>query len=166
MRIESELAIFDRVNKKLDRIGADLASARECRSLREDFTDPRILMKFNDSIGRSQHNIYYGIEGILHDFALTIDDEVPTSPRLHANLLEQMTEPRSSRPAVMRCTEELRDLMRFRHAFRNAYGYEMDIGRLLEILDGVENLILPDLVDGLGTMKVFLESGIGDPEPD
>lgn len=65
---------------------------------------------------------------------------------------------------MMRCSEELRDLMRFRHSFRNVNGYEMDIGRLLEILDGAENLILPDLEAGLGTMKEFLESGFGDPE--
>ena len=122
------------------------------------------MTKFNDSIGRSLHNIYCGIEGILHDFALEIDEKVPTSPRFHANLLEQMTEPTMSRPAVMRHSEELRDLMRFRHAFRNVYGFEMDIGRLLEILDNVEKRILPDLESGLGTMKDFLEADDEDPE--
>ena len=57
----------------------------------------------------------------------------------------------------MRDPIELRDLMRFRHAFRNVYGEELEVDRLLDILDGVENHVFPDLEAGIQGMKEFLE---------
>lgn len=108
-------------------------------------------------MGRSLQNIYCGIEGIFRDFMLEIDGTLTKSPRFHSDLLDRTTKPSSMRPAVMRDSIELRDLMRFRHAFRNVYGEELEAVRLLDILDGVENQVFPDLKAGLQGMKKFLE---------
>lgn len=157
MRIRSSLPIFIRVNRRLDRIGRDLENARESRDLVESCSDQRMLSRLDDSIGRSLHNIYCGIEGILHDFALELDGSVPASSRFHADLLEQITTQLDSRPALMPCSDALKSLMRYRHAFRNVYGESMHEDWLLEILDSVENQILPDLEAGLEGMRKFLE---------
>ena len=61
------------------------------------------------------------------------------------------------RPAIMRRSSELHHLLRFRHAFRNVYGDEVDSIRLLAILEGVEKRVIPDLEEGLQGMKKFLE---------
>lgn len=57
----------------------------------------------------------------------------------------------------MRDSIDLRDLMRFRHAFGNVCGVVMEADGLLEILDGVEKRVFPDLEAGLHAMKEFLE---------
>ena len=158
MKIETGLPIFARVNDRLARIAWDLARARRFRSKSENCDDKEILEGYDDTIGRSLHNIYCGIEGILHDFAEEIDEALPKSPKFHTDLLRQMTTATVSRPAVMRQSDDLRTLMRFRHAFRNAYGDAMKHHWLLEILEGVEIRVIPDLEAGLEAMKDFLES--------
>ena len=161
MRVRSTLPIFIRVNRRLDRIGRDMENARESRDLIEHCTDPRMLSRLDDSIGRSMHNIYCGIEGILRDFALELDGSVPASPSFHADLLEQMSTSLDSRPALMQYSDEVKTLMRYRHAFRNGYGEAMHEDWLLEMLASVENRILPGLEAGLEVMRKFLE---GEPE--
>lgn len=165
MRVRSALPIFIRVNRRLDRIGRDMENARESRDLIEHCTDPRILSRLDDSIGRSLHNIYCGIEGILHDFALELDGSVPASSSFHADLLEQMSTSLDSRPALMQYSDEVKTLMRHRHAFRNGYGEAMQEDWLLEILALVENRILPDLEAGLEVMRKFLEGDHQEPLP-
>lgn len=158
MNIESGLPIFARVNDRLARIAWDLSRARKFRSKSENCADEEMLEGYDDTIGRSLHNIYCGIEGILHDFAAEIDEALPKTPKFHTDLLRQMTTATTSRPAVMRHSPELRTLMRFRHAFRNAYGDTMKHRWLLEILEGVEKRVIPDLEAGLVAMKDFLDS--------
>ena len=157
MKVESELEIFERVNDRLSRIERDMAKARKCRDQYDDCSDSWTRTLLEDSMGRSLQNIYCGIEGILHDFMLEIDGTLPKSPRFHSDLLDRTTKPLSMRPAVMQDSIELRELMRFRHAFRNVYGEELEAGRLLEILDGVDKRVFPDLEAGLQGMKEFLE---------
>lgn len=163
MKIESGLPIFARVNDRLARIAWDFSRAGKFRSKSEICADEEMLEAYDDAIGRSLHNIYCGIEGILHDFAAEIDEALPKSQSFHSDLLRQMTTATASRPAVMRQSDELRALMRFRHAFRNVYEDAMKHHWLLEILEGVENRIIPDLETGLVAMKDFLDCVIEDP---
>lgn len=170
MKIESGLPIFARVNDRLARIAWDLSRARKFRSKSENCADEEMLEGYDDTIGRSLHNIYCGIEGILHDFAAEIDEALPKAPKFHTDLLRQMTTATTSRPSVMRHSPELRTLMRFRHAFRNACEDMMKHHWLLEILESVEKRVIPDLEAGLVAMKDFLDSKIqlpkhSDPSP-
>lgn len=157
MKIESELKIFERMNDRLSRIERDLAKALECRDHYDSCSDIWVKNSLEDSIGRSLHNIYCGIEGILHDFALELDGALPNSPKFHSDLLDQMTKSSNIRPAVMRHSSELHHLLRFRHAFRNVYDDELDFDRLRAILVGVEKRVIPDLMEGLQGMKKYLE---------
>lgn len=95
MKVQSELAIFERVNDRLSRVERDLAKARKCRDQYDGCADSWTRTLLEDSMGRSLQNIYCGIEGIHHDFMLEIDGEMPNSPRFHTGLLDRTTRPLS-----------------------------------------------------------------------
>ena len=169
-KIESPQQLFDLLNKKLKLIQLELEHARICRDRIAKRPDPDSLVILGRDLAYSLHNIYNGIEDILKEIAKTVDEVVPSSSEHHKELLAQMTTPSSRRPAVMRNTSELWDLMSFRHMVRHAYGTSMRHQELLEKLKAVEERILPDLEAGLGETKAFLEtefgnSGSNDPSP-
>ena len=47
------------------------------------------------------HSFYTGVENIFKRIALEIDGELPSGDYWHRQLLERMTEPGMSRPAVI-----------------------------------------------------------------
>lgn len=108
MKIENGLPVFARVNDRLAKIAWDLSRARKIRSKRDNAANEEMLEVYDDTIGRSLHNIYSGIKGMLHDFAAEIDEALPKSQKLLTDLLRQMTTATASRPAVMQHSDELR----------------------------------------------------------
>jgi hypothetical protein len=75
------------------------------------------------------HGYYTALETLLQRVATALDEDVPTCPTWHADLIEQMaTEVPGLRPAAVpvEATSDLHELRKFRHFFRNAYVLEFD----------------------------------------
>lgn len=174
MKVEPSAPLFIRTNVKLSRIAADLDRAKVAGKDMEGLAShlrheelERVRDALNDCIGRALHNVYCGIEGILEDIAETVDGEKPSGKSWHSNLLDQMSLPTSRRPAVMNDHDELRDLMRFRHAFRNVYGEPLRREDVLARLKAVDDVVMPEFLSALERLerhlRVDVESPLNEP---
>ncbi len=84
------------------------------------------------------HDFYSGIEKIFIAVAREIDQDVPKSNGWHRLLLEQMTlDMPSRRPPVIdkEFAFEIQQYLSFRHRFRNMYGYELEWGKMEELIE-------------------------------
>lgn len=80
-------------------------------------------------LGVNLHAYYTAFETLLERVARLLDEEVPSGPTWHRDLLLQMKiELPGLRPAVVasQLLPELEELRKFRHFFRNAYVLELD----------------------------------------
>ncbi len=78
--------------------------------------------------GSILHDFYTGAEKIFEMIANTIDKRVPSGMRWHAELLTQMTLniPGLRSPIISKGTAMvLEEYLRFRHLFRNIYGFDL-----------------------------------------
>lgn len=78
--------------------------------------------------GSILHDFYSGIEKIFRRIASRIDRDVPSGEDWHTDLLIRMSVPIDSiRPPVIgeKLKERLGEYLRFRHLFRNIYGFEL-----------------------------------------
>lgn len=75
--------------------------------------------------GSILHDFYCGIEKIFERIAINIDKHIPKGEDWHTKLLLQMAEPKKSRKAIIDSVflQELKEYLRFRHLFRNIYGF-------------------------------------------
>lgn len=73
------------------------------------------------------HSFYTGIENIFKRISIEIDGGPPRGESWHRELLDRMTRPSTSRPAVV--SASMRDMLRgyldFRHVFRRAYAFQL-----------------------------------------
>lgn len=102
------------------------------------------------------HDFYSGIEKIFVNIAREIDQTVPKSEGWHRQLLEQMTlDIPVKRPAVIdpELAAQIQQYLSFRHRFRNLYGYELEWGKMEELINNMEST-LKRLKD---SMERFLE---------
>jgi hypothetical protein len=122
-RIHDELAMIARL---VERIEAILASAHQ--STNSNF--------YVDAIALNLHDFYTAIERIFRQIAGHLDQTEPKGANWHCDLLRQMTlEVPEVRPAAI--TKEtyrlLDEYLRFRHVVRNAYTFELNAQRVLEL---------------------------------
>lgn len=78
--------------------------------------------------GSILHDFYSGIEKIFKRIAFRIDRDVPSGEDWHTDLLMRMSiSLEDIRPKVISesLQERLSDYLRFRHLFRNIYGFEL-----------------------------------------
>jgi hypothetical protein len=84
-------------------------------------------------VAANLHGWYTGLETLLERVARLLDGEVPGGPAWHVELLSQAAiavpgvRPAILPPAVL---GDLHELRKFRHFFRNAYGLDLDPGRV------------------------------------
>lgn len=73
------------------------------------------------------HSFYTGIENIFKRIVLELGDALPAGESWHRELLDSMTNPSTSRAAVisMPLRDRLREYLRFRHVFRQAYLFQL-----------------------------------------
>lgn len=120
-------------------IHAELKSLRE---LAEEYsTAPRSASDTYSIRARASilHDFYTGIERIFIRIAEELNGGVPRSEQWHRQLLIDMTlELPGVRPAVIskELVDALTPFLRFRHLFRNLYGFILDPVRLSEIEGG------------------------------
>jgi hypothetical protein len=89
------------------------------------------------ALGSILHDFYSGIEKIFLQIAQEIDQSAPKAENWHRLLLEQMTLPlRGRRPPVIstELASKLQQYLAFRHRFRNLYGFELEWGRMEELV--------------------------------
>ncbi len=97
------------------------------------------------------HDFYSGIENIFRNIAKSIDEKTPSGMSWHLELLNQMTlDIEELRPPVIKkeTAAELEQYLRFRHLFRNRYGFSLEwslikvlLSKLPETLCSIENEI-------------------------
>lgn len=84
------------------------------------------------------HGWYTALETLLERIARLLDDDVPTGPTWHSDLIEQMeVDVPGVRPSVvpLDADADVHELRKFRHFFRNAYLLELDPARIREHAD-------------------------------
>ena len=97
------------------------------------------------------HDFYTGVERIFVRIAEELNGGVPRSVQWHRQILHDMTLGlRDVRPAVItsQLAAELGKFLRFRHVFRNVYGFVLEADRmkpLEESLGGVLNRFLTEI---------------------
>jgi hypothetical protein len=110
----------------------------------------------------SLHGWYTALESALERIARSVDREVPSGPRSHAELLSQMAaEIPNVRPAILprSLLPELLAVLTFRHFFRHAYAVELDPDRLEREGRRVSR-IGPAVDETLDALDGFLASAI------
>lgn len=95
------------------------------------------------AIGDMLKDVYHGAESICKRVATEIDRYVPEGGSSHRELLDQISQLTSTRPAVIQAeTKESLEVYRgFRHVFRNVYGFELDWERMKLLLDNAPAVI-------------------------
>jgi len=109
--------------------------------------------------GSVLHDFYCGVEKIFKRIAIFINNELPDGEDWHMELLLQMSRPVNKRsPEVIGSGlfEKLKECLRFRHLFRNIYGFELNWERFKNLSLSLDD-ILCELKDSiykfLGTLK-------------
>jgi len=80
------------------------------------------------AIGSIIHDFYCGVEKIFERIARVIDGKVPGGEDWHTQLLNRIGAPlHQIRPPIIteKMREKLKEYLRFRHLFRNIYGFEL-----------------------------------------
>lgn len=104
------------------------------------------------------HDFYCGVERIFRHIATRIDQDLPSGPDWHLQLLQRMgTNIESVRPAVLDggLVQQLDEYLRFRHLFRNIYGFDLEWERCRELL-GERSVVFAALEQQLGAFEEFL----------
>jgi hypothetical protein len=112
-----------------------------------------------DGVALNLHGFYAGVERLFEEIAREIDDSVPSRSDWHRALLIQMSaEISERRPAVIdRDTRLCLDIYRgFRHVVRNIYTFNLEPGRLRELVGALPNCYV-SLARDLSRFCDFLE---------
>lgn len=120
-----------------------------------DFGDVTPPTRELRGIGAIVHDFYTGAERIFERIAPELNGGIPAGPAWHRELLDNMTlnlpgvRPPVLEPSTARALEEF---LRFRHLFRNLYGFELEWSRLRPLVAR-----LPDTWGALARdLEVFL----------
>jgi len=109
-----ELENLERLNKEMEQLLDKIRGE-------PDFIEAR-------AAGSILHDFYCGVEKIFERIALNVDRNLPEGENWHTELLYQMVKPwGTARGAVITedILQSLKDYLRFRHLFRNIYGFEL-----------------------------------------
>ncbi|RPJ64365.1 MAG: hypothetical protein EHM23_00610 [Acidobacteria bacterium] len=130
---------------------------REARELLESPGSGSVETRAAGSI---LHDFYTGVEKIFQRIAIELDGGLPAGPDWHSDLLLRMTiEIDERRPAVIseELAKKLAEYLRFRHVFRNLYGFELRWDLCRELLANLPPL-LNDLRKQLKAFRDFLSA--------
>lgn len=108
------------------------------------------------AMGSILHDFYSGIEKIFQRIAISLDGEIPKDADWHTRLIFRMaSEVEEIRPAVIsgKLQLQLKDYLRFRHLFRNLYGFELEWEKIQTLVQA-----LPEVHDIFDSeISVFLK---------
>lgn len=109
----------------------------EARGAAADFAEDEPVLLALRGIGAILHDFYTGIEHIFETIAPELNGGLPAGESWHRELLTSMTlDLPGIRPALIRkeTARLLDEFLRFRHLFRNLYGFELEWPRVRELL--------------------------------
>ncbi len=92
-------------------------------------------------LGSILHDFYTCIEKIFKKISITIDDDLPSDPEWHSTLLNRMSlDIPSIRKKVIdeKLKEILYDYLRFRHIFRNIYGFKFNWEKISHLVESIK----------------------------
>src|SRR5262249_28072711 len=127
-------AVVRREIEHLERI------VKEAEEAIADFRDREPPVRELRGIGGIVHDFYTGVERVFETIAPELNGGIPLGSSWHRELLENMTlDLPSIRPSVLRRTtaQALEEFLRFRHLFRNVYGFELQWTRLKPLVERV-----------------------------
>jgi hypothetical protein len=90
------------------------------------------------------HDFYSAVERMFRYIATEIDHDLPGGPSWHIQLLHRMaTDLDTIRPAVLdrAAARQLDEYLRFRHLFRNMYGFDLDWERCNRLLINLPEIL-------------------------
>ena len=143
--IERELQNLKRLTLELDTILAT--------------TSENTVIKVR-AAGSVIHDFYTGVEKIFRQIATRVDQDLPAGDDWHVQLLQRMSVPLEEiRPQVIDNPLErnLEEYLRFRHLFRNIYGFELKWERCQPLAERLPETFA-DLKEQIGDFKNFLGS--------
>ena len=115
--------------ENLERLVTEMEDLMERFSDQPDFIQTR-------AAGSILHDFYSGIEDLFEKIAVNVDGELPKGDNWHNELLLQMGRSwEGLRGAVLSedLLRKLKEFLRFRHLFRNIYGFELKWNRFEEL---------------------------------
>ena len=132
----------------LIRLRAEIEAELESLTRLQDDLDACVEMGNSNVTLRAKasifHDLYTGIERIFAKIAAELNGGIPNTPQWHADLLQDMSlNLEDVRPHVI--TGKLRDsllpFLRFRHLFRNLYGFNLDPPRMAELNEAFSTVL-------------------------
>ncbi|MCB0154339.1 MAG: hypothetical protein KDF65_06035 [Anaerolineae bacterium] len=122
--IEVELKQLARLREEIEKVNALIAKM------------PDLVEVFYENQALKLHNFYNGCERIFQIVASELNGALPDGYDWHKRLLERMALDHEGRPALI--SEEtariLEKYLAFRHVVRNIYGYELESGRVAQLV--------------------------------
>lgn len=112
-----------------------------------------------DAAALNLHDFYTGLERVFRQIAVTVDRSTPSGQEWRRDLLKQMCiDIPDLRPAVISpaTCAALDELMRFRHVVRNVYAFQLDGGRVAQLVEEGQPLV-NQVADELEKFAMFLE---------
>jgi hypothetical protein len=123
------------VRRQREQIARIVGEAEEARA---DFADEEPPLLELRGIGAVLHDFYTGIEHVFETVAPELNGGLPAGAAWHRELLTNVTlDLPGVRPPVLReeTAQALDEYLRFRHLFRNVYGFELEWSRLRSLLE-------------------------------
>jgi hypothetical protein len=143
---------FIRLKANLNRELEELQKLKaEADRLNADEAHPRI-------IGSILHDFYTGIERIFRQIAEELEGGLPNGAGWRRDLLNDMSLTLEGiRPSVIdeALKVKLDEYLRFRHLFRNVYGFQLDKVRLIGLVDGLGQ-VFEDFQRAIQEFNAFL----------
>ena len=144
------------IGREMEDLRRLVAEAEEWQPLLSDW--PHTVR--TRTVGGILHDFYCGVERIFRHIAVRIDEDLPSSADWHVQLLQRMTtDIETVRPAVLdrKTARQLDEYLRFRHLFRNVYGFDLEWERCRELLDDLPAMF-SKLSQQLTTFDEFLHT--------
>lgn len=129
IELQEELKNLERLNNELSQILDNLVCEPTFVELR--------------AMGSILHDFYCGVEKVFKRIAINVDGCIPKGDAWHIELLNRMS---MSIPGVRPCIiserlkEKLKELLMFRHLFRNIYGFELEWKKFKNLAESIENI--------------------------
>ena len=121
-------------------ISRELDNVRRLGAEARDWSDRLVGLPDNIRVrtaGSILHDFYCGAERIFRLVAMGLDGDLPAGSDWYIDLLHRMaTEIEPVRPALLdrETARQLEEFLRFRHLFRNLYGFDLDWDRCQVLL--------------------------------
>lgn len=136
------------LRRQREQVSQVVAEAQEALA---DFAAQEPPLRELRGIGAILHDFYTGLEHMFEAIAPELNGGLPAGPSWHRNLLDNMTlDIPGVRPPLLRreTAHVLEEFLRFRHLFRNLYGFELEWSRvqsLLKALPAAWNAVEADI---------------------